>query len=179
VITDVSTVLDTYVLINLLATGRVAEIVRVIAPSRMVCSAVSEESLYLRPPEAEGRPEHVDLQTLITAGVLTPCQIEGGTEEDLYVTYALELNDGEAMSLAIAQSRNLVLATDERKARRIARENVPLLSIISTAEIIRAWAEGKERRDVIAVVHSILTRARFRPADSDPLALWWNEMLAG
>ena len=178
-ITDRSAVLDTCVLINLLATGRAPEIVRVIAPSRMVCSAVSEESLYLRPLEAEGRPEAVDLQLLIAAGVLTPCQIEGVAEEDLYVTYALELDDGEAMSLAIAQSRNLVLATDERKARRLARENAPQLSIISTAEIIRAWAEGKERRDVIAVVHSILTRARFRPADSDPLALWWNEMLAG
>jgi len=179
VITDRSAVLDTCVLINLLATGRVAEIVRVVAPSRMVCSAVSEESLYLRPLEAEGRPEHIDLQTLIAAGILTPCQIEGVEEEDLYVTYALELDDGEAMSLAIAQSRNLVLATDERKARRLARENVPQLSILSTAEIIRAWAQGMDQRDVIAAVRSILTRARFRPADSDPLALWWNEMLDG
>jgi len=145
----------------------------------MVCSAVSEESLYLRPLEAEGRPEPVDLLTLIAAGVLTPCQIEEGAEEDLYVTYALDLDDGEAMSLAIAHSRNLVLATDDSKARRIARENVPQLSIISTAEIIRAWAEGKERREVIAAVRSILTRARFRPPESDPLAIWWSEMLNG
>jgi predicted nucleic acid-binding protein len=145
----------------------------------MVCSAVSEESLYLRPLEAEGRPEPVDLQTLIAAGILTPCQIEGCVEEDLYVTYASELDDGEAMSLAIAQSRNLALVTDERKARRLARENVPHLSIISTAEIIRAWAEGNGRRDIVAAVRSILARARFRPADSDPLAKWWNETLAG
>jgi len=179
VITDRSAVLDTCVLINLLATGRATEIVRVIAPARMVCSAVAEESLYLRSLEAQGQPEHADLQTLIAAGVFTPCQIEGVAEEDLYVTYALELDDGEAMSLAIAQSRNLVLVTDERKARRIARENVPHLPIISTAEIIRTWAEGKEKRDVVAVVRSILARARFRPADSDPLALWWNEMLDG
>ena len=178
-IADRPTVLDTYVLINLLATSRAAEIVRAIAPSRMVCSAVSEESLYLRPLEAEGQPEPVDLQTLIDAGVFTPCQIEGVAEEDLYVTYALELDDGEAMSLAIAQSRRLVLATDERKARRIARENAPELPIISTVEIIRAWAEGKERRDVSAAVRSILARARFRPPDSDLLAIWWTEMLNG
>jgi predicted nucleic acid-binding protein len=143
----------------------------------MVCSAVSEESLYLRPLEAQGQPEHVDLQPLITTGVLTPCQIEGSAEEDLYVNYALELDDGEAMSLAIAQSRHLVLATDEKKARRIARENVPQLSIISTAEIIRAWAEGRNPSDVTIALNSILTRARFRPADSDPLAPWWNKML--
>jgi predicted nucleic acid-binding protein len=145
----------------------------------MVCSAVSGESLYLRPLEADGRLEAVDLTPFVDTGALTSCEIEGEVEEDLYVSYALELDDGEAMSLAIAQSRNLALATDERKARRIAQENVPLLSLISTAEIIRAWAEGKERRDVIAVVRSILIRARFRPADSDPLAFWWNEMLAG
>jgi predicted nucleic acid-binding protein len=134
----------------------------------MVCPAVSDESLYLRPFEAEGRPEPVDLQKLITAGLLTLCPMEEGTEVDLYVTYAEELDDGEAMSLAIAQSRNLALATDERKARRLARENAPQLSMISTTEIIRAWAEGKDPSDVTAVVHSVLTRARFRPADSDP-----------
>jgi predicted nucleic acid-binding protein len=177
VITDRSAVIDTCVLINLLASGRVAEIVRVIAPSLMLCSAVAEESLYLRPLEAEGRPEAVDLQALIEAGVLTSCQLQGGAEEDLYVRYALELDDGEAMSLAIAQSRDFALVTDERKACRLARENAPHLCIISTAEIIRAWAEDKERRDVAAVVRSILGRARFHPPESDPLASWWNEIL--
>ena len=178
-ITDRPAVIDTCVLINILATGRVAEMVRVIAPMLMVCPAVSDESLYLRPFEAEGRPEPVDLQKLITAGLLTPCPMEEGTEVDLYVTYAEELDDGEAMTLAITQSRHLALATDERKARRLARENAPQLSMISTTEIIRAWAEGKDPSDVTAVVHSILTRARFRPADSDPLTLWWNKMLDG
>ena len=176
-ITDRPAVIDTCVLINLLASGRIAEIARVIAPTRMVCSAVSQESLYMRPLEAEGRPEAVDLQRLIGAGVLTSCQLEGSAEEELYVRYALELDDGEAMSLAIAQARNLPLATDERKARRLARENAPHLSIISTAEIIRAWAEESERKHAIAVVRSILARARFRPAQSEPLASWWDGML--
>lgn len=178
-ITDRTVVLDTCILINLLATGRVAEMVRAIAPLCLVCSAVSGESLYLRPLETDGRLEAVDLRPLIAAGVITWCEIEGEVEEDLYVSYALELDDGEAMSLAIAQSRNLALATDERKARRLAREHVPQLSIITTAEIIHAWAEGKDRRDVVAVVHSILARARFRPSDLDPLAIWWSEMLYG
>jgi predicted nucleic acid-binding protein len=177
VITDRPAVLDTCVLINLLATGCMAEIVRVIAPSRMVCSAVAGESLYLRPLESDGRLEAVDLTPLIETGVLASCEIEGSAEEDLYVNYALELDDGEAMSLAIAQSRNLALATDERKARRLARENVPQLSIITTAEIIHAWAEGNEQSDVVAAVRSILARAKFRPPDSDPLAIWWSEIL--
>jgi predicted nucleic acid-binding protein len=179
VISERPAVLDTCILINLLATDRIAEIVRVIAPSCFVCSAVSQESLYLRPLEADGRLEAVDLVPLFEAAVLTSCQIEGAAEEELYVSYALELDDGEAMSLAIAQARNLALATDERKAQRMIRENVPQLSIISTAEIIHAWAERKDRAEVIAVVRSILARARFAPRDLDPLAAWWNELLGG
>ena len=105
--------------------------------------------------------------------------MEEGAEVDRYVAYAEDLDDGEAMSLAIAQSRNLALVTDERKARRLARENAPELSLITTTEIIHTWAHGKEPSEVTAVVHSILTRARFLPADSDPLALWWNKMLDG
>ena len=172
-------VLDTCVLINLLATDRITEVVRFIAPTCLVCSAVSGESLYLRPLEADGKVEPVDLSPLIDAGVLTACQIEGSAEEELYVNYALELDDGEAMSLAIAQSRNFALATDERKARRIVRENIAQLSIISTTEIINAWSEGKDRDEIIAVVRSIFARARFRPPDSDPLASRWNELLNG
>jgi predicted nucleic acid-binding protein len=178
VITERPAVLDTCILINLLATGRIAEIIRVIAPACLVCSVVSRESLYLRPlDEAAGTREAVDLAPLFDAGVLTACQIEGPAEEDLYVNYAFELDDGEAMSLAIAQARNLALATDERKARRVARENAPQLSMISTAEIIWAWAQERDEADAIAVVRSILTRARFRPSASDPLAPWWDELL--
>lgn len=176
-IAERSAVLDTCVLINLLATDRMAEIAKVIAPTCLLCSAVSRESLYLRSLETDARPEAVDLIPLLEAGVLTTCTIEGTTEEELYVNYALELDDGEAMSLAIAQARNFALATDDRKARRIIGENVPQLMIISTAEIIHAWAEGRGRPEVEAAVRCIQARARFRPSDTDPLAPWWNVLL--
>ncbi len=169
--------LDTCVLINLLATERVSDIVRSIAPSCLVCSAVCAESLYLRTPGPEGKPEPVNLAPLLEAGVLVPCKVEGTDEEDLYVSYALELDDGEPMSLAIAQARHLALATDERKARRLGRENAPYVAMISTAEIIHAWTEGKQAAETISVLWAIATRARFRPPDSDPLAAWWNTLL--
>jgi predicted nucleic acid-binding protein len=177
VITERPAVLDTCILINLLATGRIAEIVRIIAPTCLVCSVVSRESLYLRPLEAAGTREAVNLAPLFDAGVLAPCQIEGPAEEELYVNYAFELDDGEAMSLAIAQARNLALATDERKARRVARENAPQLLMISTAQITWAWVQERDEGDTVTVVRSILTRARFRPSASDPLAPWWDELL--
>lgn len=161
----------------MLATGKIAEIVPVIAPSRLVCSAVSGESLYLRPLEPGGKLEVVDLTPLFDAGALTATTLNGETEEDLYVNYALELDDGEAMSLAIAQARDLGLATDERKARRVLRENAPHIPVISTAEIMHAWAQVRDQAEVVATLRLIHSRARFRPPDSDPLVVWWNQML--
>lgn len=143
----------------------------------MVCSAVSSESLYLRSMDADGKPESVDLTSLFTAGVLTHCGIETEAEEELYVSYALELDDGEAMSLAIAQARNLTLATDERKARRVIRENIPEVRLVSTAEIIHEWAQTREPAEVATVLRSIQVRARFWPQDPDPLAPWWSALI--
>ncbi len=170
-------VIDTCVLINLLATERMVEICRLIAPLCLVCSAVSAESLYLRSLEPDGKLEPINLSPLFANGTLTSCKIEEPAEENLYVSYALELDDGEAMSLALAHARNLALATDERKARRLARENAPRIKLISTAEIVHAWAKDKRREEAISAVRVISARARFQPPDSYPLANWWNGLL--
>lgn len=176
-LTDQPAVLDTCVLINLLATDRVPEIVEALAPSRLVCSAVSDESLYLRSIDADHKPQIVDLTPHFDNGILTKCGIEGEQEEALYVGYALELDDGEAMSLAIAQSRNFALATDERKARRVIQENAAGLQVISTTAIIHAWANGKGKPEIASVIRLINGRARFQPPGPDPLAPWWNSLL--
>lgn len=170
-------VIDTCVLINLLATDRVGEIVESISPSRLVCPGVSGESLYLRSVDPDGQQEAVDLAPLFGQNVFTACPMEGNPEEELYVGYSLELDDGEAMSLAIAHSRNIALATDDRKARRLALENAPGISLLSTPQIIRAWAEGRDHAEVASVIQAIHKRARFSPSEDDPLASWWNQHL--
>jgi predicted nucleic acid-binding protein len=176
-ITNHPAVIDTCVLINLLATDRVGEIVEAISPSRLICPGVSNESLYLRSAEPDGQQEAVDLTPLFRQNVFTSCPMEGNLEEELYVGYSLELDDGEAMSLAIAHSRNIALATDDRKARRLAAENAPGIPLLSTPRIIRAWAEGRDHAQVASVIRAIHTRARFSPSEDDSLAQWWNEHL--
>lgn len=169
-ITERPVVLDTCILINLLATDRVEEILRVVAPQCLVCSAVSKESLYLRPLQPDAQAEAIDLSLLFEARILAPCDTEAASEEELYVNYASELDDGEAMSLAIAQARTFVLGTDDRKTRRLIRENISRLSIVSIVEIIHAWASEVQPSEVSATVRAIQARARFRPQDSDQLA---------
>lgn len=176
-ITDNPAVIDTCVLINLLATDRVGQIVQIISPSSLVCRAVSSESLYLRSTEPDGVPQAIDLGPLFDQNIVSVCPLLGDPEEELYVGYSLELDDGEAMSLAIAQSRNLALATDDIKARRLAAENAPAISLLSTPQIIHAWAERRESDEVASVIRAIYCRARFCPPDTDPWVQWWNAHL--
>lgn len=170
-------VVDTCVLINLLATNRLADIAPHVAPDLLVCSAVAGESIYLRPLDASQPPEPVTLDPLFASGVLTACDCANDIEEQLYINYALELDDGEAMSLAIAHARNLPLATDEKKARRVIQDNARHLRVISTAEILRAWSTGKTRSEISPVLDAIGIRARFRPPDEDPNLCWWNSFI--
>jgi predicted nucleic acid-binding protein len=169
-------VLDTCVLINLVATGQVEDILASMARS-VVCAAVQKESLYLRSNDPAVSREPVSLDALIAAGLLQPVDVTEGPEEELYVQHASRLDDGEAMSLAIAQSRGFHLATDDRKGRRLFMEAVGDRSrLLSTAGILREWAEcrnvskHKLREAIIAVVN----RAKFTPAEADPDYKWWQ-----
>jgi predicted nucleic acid-binding protein len=80
------------------------------------------------------------------------------------------------MTLAIAHQRGAAVATDDRKARRIANQrfgaNFPLLR---TTGIMHDWVrlEMLEREAVRAVLGRIQTVAQFRPPNDDPLREWW------
>ena len=67
--------------------------------------------------------ESVDIDDLISRDVIQICNCDNAEEQELFVNLAASLDDGEAMSLAIALSRNWHLATDDKKARRIFKEN--------------------------------------------------------
>lgn len=169
-------ILDACVLINLLASGEVEGILRAAARDSFVCSAVEDESIYLRTEDPKAPLEPIDLRPLIESGLLTVCHVEDGREAELYVDYSSALDDGEAMSLAIALSRDFILATDERKARRLFLEAAPdPPRLKSTSELIRQWAETESIAPdrLKAALISIERRARYQPPASDPNYHWW------
>lgn len=167
-------VVDTCVLINLLATDRLDEIALHVAPGFLVCTAVASESIYLRPLDATQQPEQAILDPFFENKILAACDCDNDAEEQLYVNYALELDDGEAMSLAIAHARKLPLATDDKKAKRVIRDRAKHMRVVSTSEILYAWSTGRGRAEIKPVLEAIGIRARFRPPDDDPLIAWWN-----
>ena len=69
----------------------------------------------LIPESAEG----IDLQQFIDRGILEVLAVTSETEKLRYIEIALELDDGEAESIAIAEARSLALDTDDKKARNI------------------------------------------------------------
>jgi hypothetical protein len=91
------------------------------------------------------------------------------------------LEDGSAMTIAIAARRGFAVAKDDRKARRIAAERYGnSLVLVCATDILRAWVLDP-RVDDAAVrtgLNRIETIARYRPANDDPLGDWWAEAVS-
>ena len=80
------------------------------------------------------------------------------------------------MSLAICRGRGYALATDDRKARRIAGDlAAPSVPLLSTSQILHHWATraGAVAGELKRVLTAIESRARFIPPPSDPCREWW------
>ncbi len=172
---DCPVILDTCVLINVLASGETAAILGSLGVDCYVCAAVSGESIHLRSETIPGHREPIVLAPLFASGALHLCDLEGQTEEELYVGYAADLDDGEAMSLAISQSRGYRLATDERKTRKLVQEIGLGVALLTTTKILRIWAERKKPAPaaLATTLQRISSRARFVPSPDDPNYAWW------
>lgn len=170
--------LDTCVLLNLLASGEIEPILSALNKRWLVCAAVEKESLYLRTEDPNDPLQPVSLAPLLSAKLLEICDIESADEAKLYVNYSARLDDGEAMSVALALARGYHLATDERKARRIFRESGDALHLSSTSQIIKEWTEIEKvsRKRAKSVLLAIAQKARFMPPASDENVQWWNDL---
>ena len=168
-------VIDTCCLINLLAVGGLREWLPVLDLRWHVPSAVMGEALFLRATDETGKTvkEAVDLRPLVADGVIGVCDLDSAEETALYVRLAAELDDGEAMALALAKSRNWILATDDRKARRLAGDLA--VAVLTTPELMKRWADAASPApgELAAAIRRIRELARFVPSDDVPLHDWW------
>ncbi len=100
--------IDAYCLIDLLASGRMEEILRATRFAWHLPIAVQGEVRYVRQhdPAQEGPFLTVpaDLSPYLASGLLTLCQPDDPQEQARFVHYAAQFrSDGEAMCLAIAE----------------------------------------------------------------------------
>jgi predicted nucleic acid-binding protein len=170
VLTQTPAIVDSSTLINLAATDLLGELVRHLSPNCYICrSIVERECLYIR--SADGtRVEELRPGQWINDGVFSECE-PSDAEGEIFVTYAASLDDGEAMCLAVATSRQWAVVIDDRKGQRLAAElGIP---VITTCAIMEHWGREKTPGEIAVALRKIETRARFRPAQDDPNYQWW------
>ena len=173
--------LDASCLLNLYATGRIMEIAASLPWQLAVVDYVMEqEVLYVRTIGASGEQEEtvpVDLSPLLDEGLLLVMRLEVPGEEASLVELAAVVDDGEAVTGAIALNRGYSVAIDDRKARRVLGEKAPGMRLVSTLELMRQWAESVTIEEVGRALRAMQHRARYIPGQQDPLYAWWHTMM--
>ena len=170
-------IVDACCVINLYAAGEITSFLSVLKDSFYVPSIVVAESLYVIKPDKDDPEkmvtEEVDLTAALQAGAIRKCDPESDEENALLVRFASEVDDGEAVCLAIAKSRGWSVATDDRKAQRLAEEAG--ISVVTTPELIKGWADASQTadEDSSAVVQRVRDCARFIPRRGSILYDWW------
>lgn len=135
------------------------------------------ESLYIHQLQSDGTTAKIaiELQSLIDGGAVHSCDPAEGAELELYVDFATQIHDGEAMALAIAKLRGWTVATDDRKAIRLAGEHS--ISVLTTPDVMKHWADSTDAapEELRQALHRIEHLATFSPSSRHHLYKWWND----
>lgn len=174
--------LDACSLINLYATGHLAEILATIPARCVITDVVVRESLYLRRGATGNKAderEPIDLRPMLDAGLLEVVSSDDDDELLTYIDLTTEVDEGEAMSIALAIHRGWRVMTDDRKARRIASERE--IGCVSSLEALRHWGEGSAKSTPVlrGALRAIEQQARWAPGRAHPLAEWWKQIIEG
>ena len=173
-------IIDACCLINLYASRNVLGILRSLEGGLFVPDLVKGESLFIRKEDDQDQtilvPEAIDLTEALAEGLLHSCQLENETEAQHFVQFATSVDDGEAICLALAKCRNWMVATDDRKAIRLAKAES--ISTITTAEIVKLWADSCNAtvETTAEILQRIERYARFSPRKDFPLHDWWGRL---
>jgi predicted nucleic acid-binding protein len=171
-------ILDTCVVLSLCATRRVEEILGANVGPFLVDEAVLREALYIHIIVAGVREkEPISLDPLLTAGALSVVQPETEEEFQLLVDLSVELDDGEAMTCALAQHRGYRIATDERKTIRLIENRI---LTVGTLDLVRNWADKSAAEPALLreVLNAIEDRG-YVPGATHIHYAWWKQILSG
>lgn len=176
-------ILDASCLLNLYATGRLGEILMVSQYRFALADYVlEEEALFTLVREfADGPLEQVpvDLQPSIEDGLIEVMSLESAEEVATFVDFAIQIDDGEAITAALATHRACSLATDDRKARRVIAAQAPTVPLVSTLDLLSEWAEASQKStsELRAVMEAMRSGANYVPGRRDPRFEWWLEIM--
>lgn len=169
--------LDACSLINLAPSGiRLSEIASVNDCEFVVTAIAAEESLFIAGRSSAEPSIPVSVADLAAPGELSVTEL---TPNELrhFVSLVKSVDDGEASTLAVASERNVRMATDDRRAIRVASEIG--VTVLTTSQLLRGWAEGSAATsaEVAATLLNVERRGNFSPRRDDPERAWWTASL--
>ncbi len=167
--------LDACVAINLAATDRLPDLADKLDVTFVMIRQAAAEVGHLRDTiDGELVSTPIDLAQH-TAGPTLQLIDLTPSEYPLYLALARIVDDGKAAMIAAAASRNIQLATDDRKSRRLCADH-RLREPSRTLALIQAYADGAklDAAQVRDLLIRILDRASFQPRRADPDYKWWS-----
>ena len=172
--------LDTGCLLNLYASRNLESIMTTISSDFAVADYVlDQEAIYVwsgsQNDESRERTP-VNIVPLIQQNLIRVESLLSESEKSTFIDLAARMDDGEAITGALAIHRNGGVATDDVKARRILTQWAVPVPVISTLDLVKQWAElaGMESGDVRQILQNIYWGATYFPGRRDPLYDWWR-----
>ena len=173
-------ILDACCIINLHESGLFSDILTSLEAAVAVAEYVQVHEIgpiLYRPEDSSPLTNRgMDLQPIIDRGLLTVTAPESESEQVAYVNFAAYLDDGDAVTGAIAVARNWAVATDDRSFIRFLQGVAPAIPIVSTLDMIKHWADttGASPTSVCAALRAIRVHAKYGPSPNHPLYSWWR-----
>ena len=161
-------ILDACCAINLHMSGHMEEILQALPGCVALAAFVLDEEIL-----------RSNLQPLIAQGLIQIVSPESEAEETSLVNFAAELDDGEAVTGAIAIHRHWGIATDDRKARRVFARTNPHVQLLSTPELLKHWVDTHHPPTAVVceALQNIQTHARYQPPATHALHAWWQSIV--
>lgn len=180
-----SLILDASCLLNLYATERFGDIAASLREQVAVADYVLEqEALFIRrEASADGEDDQfaVDLSPFVSAGLVEVMHLASPSEEATFVALAAIIDDGEAVTAALAIHRGISVATDDRKARRVLSERAPSVPLVSTLDLVAQWSETMPvpPTELRTALERMRSGASYVPGPRDPRYQWWLQVMQG
>lgn len=170
--------LDACCAINLFATPYAGEILATFPQPIAIAQFVIERELLSLAALLSSDTSSLSEQ-LAKAGITIVTLQEA--EEEQFLVFASQLDDGEVITAAIAMSRNWTIATDDRRVPSVLAKAGSVMRVVTTPELVKHWAEHTQADGVLlrSVLAGIEAKARFHPWRTHPLYAWWQASLDG
>jgi hypothetical protein len=157
--------LDASVAINLLGTGRAADILRY-TDRRFVIEDAARGEVQRDP--SNDQPGSASLDALSRSGLLAYARLEDTAVATFLALTGAEppddLDDGEAATIALAEDIGAVAMLDDRKAIRVVQQKLPALVVLQTLDLLScdALVGAVTPFELADIVYAALQNARMR-----------------